>query len=94
MYLSKYLYNVSDATNKDKSLKTALNVDKSRRQKSANTEKIRDKPGFFGDQVADFTINWLAARGHDCGFTIKCTKPRSWLCDITSKNFKYILNGN
>ena len=37
-------------------------------------------------------FNWLAARSHDRGFTVKCAKPWSWHCDITSKNFKYVLN--
>ena len=38
-------------------------------------------------------FNWLAARSNNRGFTVKCAKPRSWLCDITSKNFEYVLNG-
>ena len=38
-------------------------------------------------------INWLAARGHDVGFAINSVKPRPWLCNIASENFKYVLNG-
>ena len=52
MYLSK------EATNKDKNLKTQLSLStETGDEKSADTEKIWDKPGFFGDQVADFTNN-------------------------------------
>ena len=52
MYLSK------ETTNKDKSLKTQLSLSTGTGdEKSADTEKVWDKPGFFGDQVTDFTIN-------------------------------------
>ena len=48
MYLSK------KTTNKDNSLKTQLLLPTgTREEKSADTEKGWDKPGFFGDQVAD-----------------------------------------
>ena len=45
------------------------------------------------DLVWNKPFNWLAARSNNRGFTVKCAKPRSWLCDIISKNFKYVLNG-
>ena len=52
MYLTK------EATNKNKNLKNKLLLTTGTgNKKSTDNEKIWNKPGFFGDQVADFTTN-------------------------------------
>ena len=58
LHKSNTIYLSKEATNKDKNLKTQLSLStETGDEKSADTEKIWDKPGFFGDQVADFTNN-------------------------------------
>ena len=54
LHKSNTVYLSKKTTNKDNSLKTQLLLPTgTREEKSADTEKVWDKSGFFGDQVAD-----------------------------------------
>ena len=57
---------------------------KNRYRREGNCLKSGGRGGGGGGARTVWQFNWLTARSHNCGFTVKCTI----LINIASKNFK------